>query len=244
MYFRSVSSSSPFSSIRKRVVIELVCVILCVLWIYDMYTQYQRCFAKSVAELTHPTIQFEQCDFQSGDLLVLTRPHLRPLHPGHLAIVVKLNDKFGQLCVWDLDLYEQSHKLKPLYLLLKESHQHIYWRKLLINKPLNILPYIRPYTDAKYDFRVLVTYINAMFREYTGFPSIPDQLPPHPKQHYYYCSTVILQLLVDLQLCHKDVLLKSSVFCPTTLILPRETVLSPYMLGAATYAPPLQILLQ
>ena len=235
---------SQFTRVSSRFILEIICILLCIMYGALIVSQYKTNAKECMLLMKQPLVNYKECDFQSGDLLILFKPHMRPLHPGHLALVVKLTSKFDQLCVWELDPEERTNVLTPMYLFLQDrQHNHaqqIFWRKINIHIKTDVLLQgLRPYTNAKYDYRVTIAHINAMLREYVGLPGIPGH--EYDSHGHYYCATVILKILVDIGICNANILqLGGTIFSPSSLLMDNteQDVLNSNMLYNIQYASP------
>jgi hypothetical protein len=222
------------------IVVEICSVLALILW-----AKYHRDMgpAWTPTDNIRTAYAMEECGFNSGDLLVITHPQYPTIYPSHLALVVKLEHTFGQLCVWDLDMKEQTSILKPLYVFLRRQPctRLLFWIQLTgISIQRCLLECLRRYTHVKYDCLVAISHANRIMHEISGLPGIP--LIGRTHDRHYYCSTAILNVLIDTGVLSPSILAftDQKVFQPSLLIMAPDHI-NQYTVGMARYAAPVSI---
>jgi len=172
-----------------------------------------------------PARQFNDVYFETGDLLVVHKPSIQPINPGHVAIVVKIG-RYGQLFVWELDTTRKKETLQPLYRYIqcKNMNSQVFRIPLQTTGDRRIdskkfLRLLQKYKSVKYQNSVLMDHLNQMFHELTRFPRVP-RLTSQYKKNHFYCTEVIFYIFIDCGIFHPNILqvCKDQIIKPDSLL--------------------------
>lgn len=186
-------------------------VLIFILVLLGLYLIFRVTFYDEVPQVKQRS--WDPTAFQSGDLILSFGDYLPEVHPGHLSIVVRDPKHYHQLYLWDLDSSEATHELKPLYPYLQSLKRvHI----LHIKEPiLDLEDRLRAYSQSKYEYHGLIYYFNKLLYTLYGLPGIPIQRFRAVHKTHYYCSEVILRVLLDCGICPLEY---TELFYPRTLL--------------------------
>lgn len=189
----------------------LLNVVIFIIVLLGLYLILRVTFYDEQVYVPHQLWNSEK--FQSGDLILSFGDYLHQVHPGHLSLVVRDPEHYNQLYIWDLDSSETTNELKPLYPYLHSLKRvHV----LHIKDPIPDLHIrLRKYSQSKYEYHGLIYYFNKLMYTLYGLPGVPiKRFQPTHKTHYY-CSEVILRVLLDCGMCPLEY---SELFYPRTLL--------------------------
>jgi hypothetical protein len=195
-YLVQIPRNNPVLNICIQVLGEILCIVSLILVIWTMIRKYP---VKNYRQLFVPEpFQFEK--YHTGDLLISFGDYLDQIHPGHLAIVIE-TCPYGQKFVWDLDSSEELHVLKPLAPFVKKAVQangKIFVRHSIGTRydAKKLRKLMGLFSKSKYDYQAVVEHGNFILHQYLGFPGVPI-FPQKQNRIHYYCSEMILHLLIQ-----------------------------------------------
>uniref|UniRef100_A0A6C0BQ63 Uncharacterized protein n=1 Tax=viral metagenome TaxID=1070528 RepID=A0A6C0BQ63_9ZZZZ len=187
-----------------RILSEILALVLLGLFLYYMVRQ----FPVRPYEDELPPEPWDPYLYRSGDLIITFGDYLASIHPGHMSLVVQV-PPYHQLFVWDLDSQEQTYILKPLMPFLEKNYKanrKVFVRHLDGPYSLDLLPILRKYGDINYEYQGVLDYCNYLLHKYLALPGLPTVLTSsNDKQHHFYCSEVVLRVLIDAGACQDDI---------------------------------------